>query len=414
MGRRKQKQPAEENEDDSDEGGQKAQAQRRPRRRRDQSQSDDEQAAPTAAATRGDLLPVEAQGAADPAGPRRRDQQEAGGGRDDVQVQDSEAAAPRRRRRDKSQSHDDEDQDTSAPRRRRDKSQSHDDEEDQGTSAPRRRRDKSQSHDESDSEPADTPLAAAAPASAAKVKCYVCGRRGHTRAQCPGLSDGGSAQSKFKGKFSKLPKDKVQEKSSSAAPDPWWPALSAEIPVADWCCRLHRLFDKAKHHGTFSQLLQARELFYPKLLSFLLCVMDEPSVLIGGEASPMYRFWERETLGLEADDRLRLAFGLQPQYAGSWNEELRETLSQLLQHPKAVAVGVTGLDFSREEATRRPQIEAFLAQLKLAREHGCVVLVTVAGGAEKELAAGLKRELLPDHPVLLVNYRGDDPDWVLK
>lgn len=58
------------------------------------------------------------------------------------------------------------------------------------------------------------------------------------------------------------------------------------------------------------------------------------------------------------------------------------------------------------------QVEAFLGQLKLAREMNKAVLAHVAG-AEAEFTAALARELPPSWPIVLVGYRGS-PDWLLK
>ncbi len=67
--------------------------------------------------------------------------------------------------------------------------------------------------------------------------------------------------------------------------------------------------------------------------------------------------------------------GVHPHDAGVWNDALLPRLRELHAHPKAVAVGETGLDYYRDRAPRDKQREAFAAQLALARELGKPVVI---------------------------------------
>jgi TatD DNase family protein len=82
----------------------------------------------------------------------------------------------------------------------------------------------------------------------------------------------------------------------------------------------------------------------------------------------------RETLArAEANDGVYACLGVHPHEAADPGDldELRE----LLAHPKAVAVGETGLDYFRDYAPHDAQQQLFDAQLALAREVGKPVVI---------------------------------------
>ncbi len=93
------------------------------------------------------------------------------------------------------------------------------------------------------------------------------------------------------------------------------------------------------------------------------------------------------------------ALGLHPHEAGSVGEREVDELRDLLAHPKAVAVGETGLDHYRDLAPRQRQAWAFRAQAALAAETG-KPLVVHTRAAEAETVATL-RALPADLPVVL-------------
>ena len=67
--------------------------------------------------------------------------------------------------------------------------------------------------------------------------------------------------------------------------------------------------------------------------------------------------------------------GFHPNDAADWSEAIIPALTRLHRHPKAVAVGETGLDYYREYASPAQQRAAFLAQLALARSLGKPVVI---------------------------------------
>ncbi len=67
--------------------------------------------------------------------------------------------------------------------------------------------------------------------------------------------------------------------------------------------------------------------------------------------------------------------GIHPHEANTFSSETFISLSKLASHPKVVAIGEMGLDFYRELSPRKVQIEAFRAQIRLAKEVGKPVIV---------------------------------------
>lgn len=67
-------------------------------------------------------------------------------------------------------------------------------------------------------------------------------------------------------------------------------------------------------------------------------------------------------------DFIYAAVGIHPCYADLWEDGLTGELAGLLDDPKAVAVGETGLDYYRRNDNRDIQKHAFAAQLELAHQ----------------------------------------------
>jgi TatD DNase family protein len=93
------------------------------------------------------------------------------------------------------------------------------------------------------------------------------------------------------------------------------------------------------------------------------------------------------------------ALGLHPHDAGSVGEREVDELRGLLTHPKAVAVGETGLDHYRDLAPRDRQAWAFRAQAELAAD-AAKPLVVHTRAADTDTVATL-RNLPDDLPVVL-------------
>jgi TatD DNase family protein len=93
------------------------------------------------------------------------------------------------------------------------------------------------------------------------------------------------------------------------------------------------------------------------------------------------------------------ALGLHPHEAGeAWEEELDE-LRELLAHPRAVAVGETGLDHYRDYAPHDRQAQLFRAQVSLAEALEKPLVVHTRAADEETLDT--LRGLAPDTRVVL-------------
>lgn len=62
--------------------------------------------------------------------------------------------------------------------------------------------------------------------------------------------------------------------------------------------------------------------------------------------------------------------GVHPHYSSQWNDEVKANIQSLLENPRVVAVGETGLDFNRDFSPRDAQEHAFREQLELATDTG--------------------------------------------
>ncbi len=90
----------------------------------------------------------------------------------------------------------------------------------------------------------------------------------------------------------------------------------------------------------------------------------------------------------EQHESVFAALGVDPHQAASADARRLDELRELLQHPKAVAVGETGLDTVRQFASPADQRRLFEAQLALAAELGLPIVVH-SRAAEDETAAAL-------------------------
>ena len=92
---------------------------------------------------------------------------------------------------------------------------------------------------------------------------------------------------------------------------------------------------------------------------------------------------------LELADRHEGVFailGIHPHEAGTATSEDLGDLRELLSHPKAVAIGETGLDWYRDYAPRVDQRRIFAAQLELSTEFGKPVVIHTRAADEDTLA----------------------------
>jgi len=95
----------------------------------------------------------------------------------------------------------------------------------------------------------------------------------------------------------------------------------------------------------------------------------------------------RNALGLaDREEGVFVSLGLHPHEAGTVGPAEVEQLGGLLDHPKAVAVGETGLDHFRDYAPHDRQLELFRAQAELAVSRGKPIVVHTRAADEDTLA----------------------------
>jgi TatD DNase family protein len=96
----------------------------------------------------------------------------------------------------------------------------------------------------------------------------------------------------------------------------------------------------------------------------------------------------RRALALaEKHDGVFAILGIHPHEAGTATADDLAALRDLLQHPKAVAVGETGLDWFRDYAPQDAQRRLFAAELELAAELGKPVVIHTRAADEDTLGA---------------------------
>jgi TatD DNase family protein len=103
-------------------------------------------------------------------------------------------------------------------------------------------------------------------------------------------------------------------------------------------------------------------------------------------------------------DGVYASLGIHPHEAGTREAANVDELAELLSHPKAVAVGETGLDYFRDYAPRDLQEKLFEAQLAAARISGKPVVIHTRA-ADDDTRAKL---LAHDGPVVLHCFSSPD------
>lgn len=73
--------------------------------------------------------------------------------------------------------------------------------------------------------------------------------------------------------------------------------------------------------------------------------------------------------------QIRVAVGIHPASADGADAPALDEVATLARHPRVVAIGEVGLDYARERVPRGVQVEAFRAQIRLARRAGLPVVV---------------------------------------
>ncbi|XP_073501118.1 putative deoxyribonuclease TATDN2 [Phyllobates terribilis] len=156
----------------------------------------------------------------------------------------------------------------------------------------------------------------------------------------------------------------------------------------DTHCHLDMLYSRLSHRSSFADLREQFTSTFPR--EFHGCITDycDPRTL---QRLP----WDQ----VLNEDLVWGAFGCHPHFAQYYDKYLHEDMMMALRHPKAIAFGEMGLDYSHKCSTEiADQISVFEKQLKLVVPLG-KPLVIHCRGADKDLFKILKKWLPRDYKI---------------
>ncbi|KAF4027165.1 hypothetical protein G4228_018686 [Cervus hanglu yarkandensis] len=175
--------------------------------------------------------------------------------------------------------------------------------------------------------------------------------------------------------------------ASCSLPKSQW-EQSLQEGFIDTHCHLEMLFSKLSFKGTFSKFRQVYSRSFPK--EFQGCISDfsDPRTLKNG-------LWE-EVL---KEDMIWGAFGCHPHFASCYSDIQERNIVQALRHPKAIAYGEIGLDYSYKCGTPIPeQHKIFEKQLQLAVSLKKPIVLHCRE-ADKDLLGIMKKLVPPDYKI---------------
>ncbi|TRY55009.1 hypothetical protein DNTS_020750 [Danionella cerebrum] len=154
--------------------------------------------------------------------------------------------------------------------------------------------------------------------------------------------------------------DSLTRRISAGSEPLWLPDLSQSNMDSgrfiDTHCHIDMLYGKLGFKGTFQRFQSMYSSSFP--LEYRGCIADF--------CNP--RITEREAIweGLLGEENVWGAFGCHPHFAKEYNQIHEQSIMRALRHPKAVAFGEIGLDYSHKNSTDSwKQKEVFERQLRL-------------------------------------------------
>ncbi|XP_074536593.1 putative deoxyribonuclease TATDN2 [Halichoeres trimaculatus] len=135
------------------------------------------------------------------------------------------------------------------------------------------------------------------------------------------------------------------------------PYLGDQVGFIDTHCHIDMLYGKLGFTGTFSSFQRKYRRSFPS--EFQGCIADfcNPRIMM------QQCLWE----GLLTEETVWGAFGCHPHFAKYYSSVHEQSILMAMRHPKAVAFGEIGLDYSHKNSTETSkQKEVFERQLRLA------------------------------------------------
>ncbi|XP_049435165.1 putative deoxyribonuclease TATDN2 [Epinephelus fuscoguttatus] len=146
----------------------------------------------------------------------------------------------------------------------------------------------------------------------------------------------------------------------SQGAEPMWtsyPKQDSQVGFIDSHCHIDMLYGKLGFCGTFKSFQRKYQSSFPPEFRGCIANFCNPRLMMK-EA-----LWE----GLLAEDMVWGAFGCHPHFAKYYTSVHERNILMAMQHPKAVAFGEIGLDYSHKNSTDTPkQKEVLERQLRLA------------------------------------------------
>ncbi|KAL0589254.1 putative deoxyribonuclease TATDN2 [Plecturocebus cupreus] len=153
-------------------------------------------------------------------------------------------------------------------------------------------------------------------------------------------------------------------------------------------CHLDVLYSRLPFQGDFTKFRQIYSSSFPEEFQGCISCFCNPQKLKAG-------LWEYHL----KDNLVWGAFGCQPHFASSYNYQQEKRILRALQHPKAVAFGEMGLDYSHKCTTLvSEQQKVFKRQLRLAVSLKKPIMLHCRE-AEEDVLDILKKYVPPDHNI---------------
>ncbi|XP_029135705.2 putative deoxyribonuclease TATDN2 isoform X1 [Labrus bergylta] len=143
----------------------------------------------------------------------------------------------------------------------------------------------------------------------------------------------------------------------SLGAEPSHPYLDDQVGFIDTHCHIDMLYGKLGFSGTFSRFRRLYHTSFPPEFKGCIANFCNPGIMV------KQALWE----GLLAEDKIWGAFGCHPHFAKYYSSVHERNILMAMRHPKAVAFGEMGLDYSHKNSTHcSRQKEVFERQLHLA------------------------------------------------